>query len=76
MEAEEGMRQKALNRIELEKERNPKLRIRKDSKILITASVNIGGDLARESGRRSSSSYTRLTRIFETDSEARTERTS
>lgn len=49
VEAEEGMRQKALNRIELEKERNPKLRIRKDSKILITASVNIGGDLARES---------------------------
>lgn len=49
VEAEEGMRQKALNRIAVEKERNPKLRIRKDSKILITASVNIGGDLARES---------------------------
>lgn len=49
VEAEEGMRQKALNRIAVEKERNPKLRIRKDSKILITTSVNIGGDLARES---------------------------
>ena len=73
VEAEEGMRQKALNRIAVEKERNPKLRIRKDSKILITTSVNIGGDLAR---RKSSSSYLRLTRTSGTDSEARTERTS
>ena len=49
VEAEEGMRQKALNRIAVEKERNPKLRVRKDSNILLSASVSVGGDMAHES---------------------------
>ena len=49
VEAEEGMRQKALNRIAVEKERNPKLRVRKDSNILLSASVSVGGDMANES---------------------------
>lgn len=49
VEAEEGMRQKALNRIAVEKERNPKLRVRSDSNILLSASVSVGGDMANES---------------------------
>lgn len=49
VECEGGLRQKALARIAEEKERNPKLRVRKDSNIMITASVNIGGDLGNAS---------------------------
>lgn len=49
VEAEEGMRRKALNRIAVEKERNPKLRVRKDSNILMTAYVGLGGEMANES---------------------------